>query len=135
MKRSDNWTKRLLRSSSVETTAIYKNIIDKNRIDKIINTLIERKGWDKTNKDLITSIYKRHAKPTKELLLLINNDDYAVRAVKWVADMCGNKGLNWTIETVIKWLPDFMSKYPMPDNTPKEFNDILKDTTNKMGAK
>jgi hypothetical protein len=56
---------------------------------------------------------------------LVNNDEYAIRAVKWVADMCKNSRLNWGIETVIKWLPEFMTKYPIPDNTPKDVKNLI----------
>jgi hypothetical protein len=88
-----------------------KNIIDKNRLDKIILEYIKLQGWEETIKNnalLVTDIYSRNCKPAKQLLLTINNDDLAYDVLRKIAGDYKTKCLNWTLETVLKHLPELL---------------------------
>ena len=90
-------------------------VLDKNRLDKITTHYIQLKGWKiENNKDLLNDIYKRNVRPAKKLFNLLKNEAEVLKAMQWVAQTCQNKGLQWTLETVIKWYPDFL-KYKRPE--------------------
>jgi len=108
--------------------------LDKIRVDKIsidnlrvlINEFITRKNWVvEGNPELLSDIYRRHGKSAKKLFLLAKDVNLAKRALIWVSDWARNKGLDWTIETVLKKYPDFIqSKRPDVDKTPKEIKNL-----------
>lgn len=101
-----------------------------NIIYKIIEEYIKLKGWGEQVKDkeVLSSVIQRHCKPVKQLFLLTNKDlDLTFRALRWTAGMCSHKGLEWTLETVIRWYPEFLKhKRPEPDKTPQAFKDLTK---------
>ena len=85
--------------------------IDKIRLDKIIYTYISAQGWEESIKDnpfLLTDIYKRHAKSAKQLLLAVNDDQKAIEAINQMAQTYKKKNLSWTLETVLKHLPELL---------------------------
>lgn len=97
--------------SQCEGNAIEKEKkVKKERIDKVIEKFIFLKGWSKGIKDnsvLLTSIYKRHGKAAKELALIAKEGE-DIEAMQWFAGICHRKNLHWTIETVIKWFPEWL---------------------------
>ena len=102
---SDDYTKYLRRKT--EETSLR---IDKIRIDKIILHYIKEQGWEEsiqTNPALQGDIYKRNVKPAKQLILVANNDELALKAISTMAETYKSKKLNWTLETVIKHFAEF----------------------------
>ena len=83
--------------------------VDKIRLDKIIQTLAIAKGWliDK-DPSLQTEVFKRHCKPAKQLLLAVGSDvDRACQIIQRAAKFFKEKDWQWTLETVLKYLPEF----------------------------
>lgn len=103
-----NWIvqKELQRNSKgTPKDAIEQNRIDKNRIDKIIREYIVIKEWQediKDNSSLQSDIWKRNVRPAKQLLLIANDDNKALLAIKNMATLYRKKQLDWTLETVIR---------------------------------
>ena len=125
-KRSSDWEIRKLRSENGDTP---KNLaVDKIRLDKIRKEYIRLKEWVVEDKDILSSIIKRTVRPAKSLLLMTKDDELALRAMRWTAAKCKEKGLSWEIETVIKWFPEYQ-KYKArfePDKTPDKVKDLMK---------
>ena len=78
----------------------------------VINKLIEIKNWDKTDPTLLTDIYKRHGRAARGLLLLAGDLEKSCRAIEQLNERFTQKGLSWTLETVIKWYPEFSKPKP-----------------------
>uniref|UniRef100_A0A6H2A1K1 Lin1244/Lin1753-like N-terminal domain-containing protein n=1 Tax=viral metagenome TaxID=1070528 RepID=A0A6H2A1K1_9ZZZZ len=99
--------------------------VDKIRLDKIILEYIKLQGWEesiKNNPSLSSDLYKRNCKPAKQLILLVNNDDLVLKIISTMAEVYKTKGLSWTLETVIKHLPEFLNKARPPKAyKPKEW--------------
>lgn len=111
-RRADDYTKRLRRNSELSTDNVHvdKNRIDKNKIDKIIDIYITTKSIKTTNEDgsknqsLITYLYKRNGKIIKELLTVGEGKvENIIEWIKEVGEICGKKGLQWSLETVLRW--------------------------------
>jgi hypothetical protein len=111
MRRADNWTRRQLRSNSVETTE--KVPLQYNTLQDITIHYIRLKGWSdvvKNNKKLEGNIYKRNCKPIKELHTALNGDkNKVIECMTKAAEFFNSKGLTWTVETVVKHLPDLLT--------------------------
>ena len=106
--RADEYTKRLRRKSEQDTDNVP---LDKKRIDKIITEYIKLRNWESSitnNSSLLTDIYKRNGVAAKKLILLANDDNMAVKAMKIMSDNYKPKNLTWTLETVIKHYPDLI---------------------------
>jgi len=105
--RCDEYHKKLQRKSRQDTDNV---VVDKNTIDKIIIEYIKNKGWEKQSqeKNILNSIYKRSGKAAKELFLLTNDIKISLLAIQWTAQVCQQKKLSWTLETVISWYPDYL---------------------------
>lgn len=87
--------------------------IDKIRIDKIILHYIKKQGWEesiRTNPALQGDIYKRNVRPAKQLLLVANNDDLALKVISTMAETYKLKNLSWTLETVIRHFAEMTTK-------------------------
>jgi len=57
--------------------------------------------WDKYH-------FTRNLRPTKALLEIFNDDvEKILKCIDWVADKMNKNNLNWTLETVIKFEPDY----------------------------
>ena len=79
-------------------------------IQRIINTLIDVKGFDRTP-DLINHYYKRYGKTAKELAQVSkNNGADVVEAIPCIGNEMTQKGLTWELETVLKWFPAYLTK-------------------------
>ena len=108
-----NWiiNKELRRNSEgLPKEAIDKIRIDKNRIDNILYAFLEKKNYPKEPQDL-SFYYKRFTNPIKRLLLLTKGDPAKViKAMDWFGGLCDQKGFSWTLETIEKWLPEYLSK-------------------------
>lgn len=114
-KRADEYTKRLRRKygQGADNVPLEENRIDKNRIDKIIKEFVKLQEWEesiKNNPTLLTDVYKRHGKHAKNLLLLANNDEVALKAMGTMATDYKPKKLTWTLETVIKHYPNLIKQ-------------------------
>lgn len=121
---SDDYTKKQ-RREYIETTLR----LDKITLDKIIREYITLKDWieEVKNSEILKSVYTRTVKPAKRLFLLTKDLNLTLRAIRWVAQTCKNKGLSWTLETVISWYPEFLKqKRPDEDKTPQAFKDLTK---------
>ena len=109
-----NWIakKELPRNSEgTPKDSVDKIRIDKNRIDYIIGAFIKAQDWEesiKNNPALLSEIYKRHTKPAKRIIIALNDDSLAVKAIEKMASTYKRKGLSWTLETVSKHLPELI---------------------------
>jgi len=115
---SDDYTKQL-RRKFVETSLR----IDKIRIDKIILHYIKVKGWEsgiKETPSMLTDIFKRNVRPAKQLIVAANNDEVVMRVISEMSKDYNKKGLSWTLETVLKHLPEFTKNKETIDNFIKE---------------
>lgn len=104
-----NWilSKELRRNSE----GTPKDAVDKIRIDKIIKEYITIKKWDSNNKELVREIYKRNARPAKQLTLIAKDKD--INALQEISAYLTQKGLSWTLETIIKQYPEwYKQKHP-----------------------
>ena len=110
---SDDYTKYLRRHS--EETSLR---LDKIRIDKIILHYIKEQGWEKsikTNPTLQGDIFKRNVKSAKQLLVIANNDELALKAISAMAKEYSIKNFSWTLETVIKHFAEFTKPRKLPE--------------------
>lgn len=98
--------------------------VSKERLTKIISTYFRLMQWDNSDPAFISIIYKRFAKPAKELALLTKEGE-DIELIHWASEYFNKKGLSWTIETAIKYLPEFKSKYKKSDKV-KELEARLK---------
>ena len=106
---ADEWHTRLSREAQ-EQLRIDKNRIDIDKIRYILHTFLEKKKYPKEPEDL-TFYYKRFTNTIKRLLLLTKGDSAKViKAMNWFGDICDKKGFSWTLETIEKWLPEYLSK-------------------------
>jgi len=110
-------------SEGTPKDAVDKNRIDKIRIDKIIKEYITLQGWDKELKEkqsLLTEIYKRNCAPAKRLILAANNDELVIKVMRQMGSFYKQKGLSWTLETVLKHFPEFIKDKTSIENFIKE---------------
>ena len=112
-----NWiTQKELQRNSEGTPkdSVEENRIDKKRIDNILYTFLEKKGLKEQalkNKDFLSYMFKRNWRPIKQLLILAQgNDKNVIEAMDWFSGICDKKGFSWTLETILKWYPEFLSK-------------------------
>jgi phage replication O-like protein O len=75
-------------------------------VQEIVEFFKQLKGYK--DPDWNGKHFSRHTAPAKELLRVCNGDIADAKAcMKWVADICENKALQWTLETVYKKEPDY----------------------------
>jgi len=66
------------------------------------------KGWTLDTSAVRNSIMKRNAKTSKELYEIAYYDvEVCIRAMGWTKSFCKQRGLDWSLETVIKMFPEF----------------------------
>lgn len=107
---ADEWTRRNSRVTQESLGQIEENRIDKNRIDNVLSHFVTKKNFPKEPQDL-SFYYKRYTNCIKRLLLVTKGDTTKVcQAIDWFGGLCDKKGLNWTLETIEKWLPEYLSK-------------------------
>lgn len=100
MKRSDNWSKRLLGSNSVVTTAIDNTILDKIRREYIALKNLDIKNF-------CSDDYARTGRAIKILVgKAKGNDQLVIEALRWAKEQ---KWCDWTLETVSRRWVDFMA--------------------------
>jgi len=93
-----------------EKVVLEQNRIDKNRIDIVMQAFLDKKKYPK-EKDDYTFYYKRYTNTIKRLLLFAKGDtDKVIQAINWFGGLCDKKGLSWTLETIEKWLPEYLAK-------------------------
>lgn len=127
IKRLDDYERRKLRTLSEQNTPKTKKV----DIDKIIEVYIEQKNWNslvKENKQMLSDIYKRNCRPAKELLVATNDVKKAELAIKRLSSVFKDKNLSWTLETVLKHLPDILiGKFKMTaDEYPESLRKYIK---------
>ena len=111
MKRGDDYTMRKLRSefgqatNNVHVDKKRTEEIRKEQIQRIVDEYIKLKDWDNSDKDMVSYIYKRSVKTAKNLALIAKERD--IEALKWLAGLLNEKGLDWTLDTIVAWLPKF----------------------------
>lgn len=118
VKRADDYTRRQIRTNYGQTTdnvLVEENRIDKNRIEEIIREYIRVKNYPtilsngEKDKGLINSIYKRNCKVAKELAVISNGDiPKVLKVMAWFGGICDKKGLSWSLETILKWYPEYL---------------------------
>ena len=88
-----------------------------DKIYKIIEEYIKKKRYIVINEDgsknqeVINALIKRNLRTTKRMLLLTKGDPAKIiKAMEWFGDICDQKGFSWTLETIEKWLPEYLSK-------------------------
>ncbi len=91
--------------------------IRKEQIDKIIEEYITLKHIKITNEDgsrnkeLVGILWPRNVKPAKNLLLLTQGgSEKILSCMRWFSGICESKGLTWTLETIIRWLPEYVAR-------------------------
>ena len=113
IKRVDDYTARQLRTDyehDTEKVSLDKTRIDKTRIDKILYAFLDFKKYPK-DKEMLGFYYKRHTNTIKQLLLLSKGDAaQVIEAMKWFGAICDKRGLSWTLETIMRWFPEFLVK-------------------------
>lgn len=106
---SDEYTKRIRRISEQGADKVS---LQYNTLQDITIHYITKKGWygeASKNKDLMNELFKRNVSPIKKLYILAQGDKNRVlEAIDWFGGLCDKKGLSWTIETIIKWYPEFL---------------------------
>lgn len=109
--KADDYTKRVLRNTEVGTDNVpleqsREDKITKDERDCITLHYVNLKGWDK--KTIINSQWVRMFKGARELFIMCDRDmDKALGAINWVSVQ---GYVDWTLETAIKKLPDFIKK-------------------------
>ena len=91
----------------------YIHTVCRDDIRTVINSYIELKKWDKGNSTLLTDIYKRNGRAAKNLLEVSKDAKEACDVMNKLATIYAPKNLNWTIETVVKWYPEYSKKKPI----------------------
>jgi hypothetical protein len=61
------------------------------------------------------------------LLLTKGNEEAVIKAMEWFGSVCDGKGLSWTLETIEKWLPEYLSKGRELKDIPKDFQPFIKE--------
>ena len=135
---SDATLKRRLANLLIQggsTLKLYLFNVVKEQLDKIIEEYIRLKDWGTPEKEILSSIYQRNCKPAKQLLLLIKDDSKAIEVMGKLAKNFGDKGLSWTIETVIKHLPDIISNKlsSTPIEKSQQTSGLDKEIEQKLG--
>ena len=134
-KRADEYTKKL-RTKSGQTTDNIR--LQYNTLQDITRQYITLKGWGeavKSNKRLEVDIYKRNCKPIKQLYIALNGDkDKVIECIKKGSAFFESKGLAWTIETVIKHLPDLLTNKIKKEPSAKEVIEIDKYISDQLGG-
>ena len=75
---------------------------------KIIMEYARLKGWQLDTSAVRNSIMRRNAKTSKELYEIAYYDiEMCIRAMGWTKSFCKQRGLDWSLETVIKMFPEF----------------------------
>lgn len=106
-KEMHNWY--LPSNSSATPQQVQDKIrIRKDTIQGIISEYIKLKGWDPPDKEMLNYIYKRWGKAAKKLALIAKEKD--IEALKWLGNLLNEKNLEWTLETVISWLPKYLKE-------------------------
>ena len=84
------------------------------RMRKIEREYIERKKYNillpdgSENKDKINILYKQHCRAIKQLLIFADGkEDDVLEAIGWLGDSFDKKGLDWNINTIVKWYPEW----------------------------
>lgn len=93
-------------SNAIKESKVKETTTDRESIRKVINFLIDCKGWDRGNSALITDVYKRSGKAAKSLIAIAGDADKACKAIETMSLEYTKKGLSWTLETVIKHYPE-----------------------------
>lgn len=91
--------------------------MERIEVEQILEVYIEQKGWisHKENKEMLSDIYKRNCRPIKELFLATGKDvEKAKLAIRKASQVFGGKNLSWTLETVLKHLPDLLLEKKQP---------------------
>ena len=89
--------------------------IPKSSLTNIIAAYFKENLWDSSDKDLINMVYKRYSRPAKELFLICKSEEEAINAIMWASRNFGEKKLSWSMETVIKYLPEYLAKHKKSD--------------------
>ena len=114
----------------IEVTPTIKGLrykpseVSRQRITSIISTYFKLMQWDNSDEKFIQQIYKRFARPAKDLALLTKEGE-DIELIHWASEYFGKKKLDWTIETVIRYLPEFRAKHQKSDKV-KELEERLK---------
>ena len=115
-----NWiNNRELRRNSAGTPqdGADKKDIDIEKIRRIIDTFIAKKAFPVLQPDgtkdkvLESSIYARNVRVAKDLIRISKgNIDKVIEIMEWTATELNKKGLNWNLNTVLKWYPEYLVK-------------------------
>jgi hypothetical protein len=106
----DEWSKRNSRATQ-EQTLLDKKHINKDKIDKVLFAYLDKKSYDKSDPIHLSYFYRRNGKVIKELLIMANGDEnLTIDAMNWLGDILDKKSMNWSIETVLKWFPEYLAK-------------------------
>ncbi len=113
MKRADNYTRRLLRKECEQGS--NKVPLHYNTLQDITLHYIKAQGWYeslKDNKQLTSDTYKRNCRPAKALYMALGDTSKVCGVITKMAESYKQKGLSWTLETVLRHLPELLKEEP-----------------------
>ena len=115
---ADEWSARVIRENENKTIMAQHNIT-KDKINKVLGAFMKKKGYPLLDKANCSYVFARNTKTAKSLLVLTGGDaPRVVDGIEWIADLLEKKNLNWTLETVLKWFPDYLVKGKQIDSIP-----------------
>lgn len=90
---------------------------DSTRIEEIIREYIKKRRYTvvnedgSKNKEIINALFKRNCRTAKQMLLMTKGkSEPIIKAIDWFGSFWDSKNLSWTLETIEKWLPEYLSK-------------------------
>ena len=57
---------------------------------------------------MLAYIYTRWGKAAKKLALIAKEKD--IEALRWLGQLLNKKDLEWTLETIVNWLPKYLKE-------------------------
>ena len=98
-------------SKGTPKDGVEERRVDKSRLEEIISFYGEKqKMVFKEKNTLYWLFFKRSVRPAKSLLQACGDLDKAKQAITGIGDLLDSKGMNWSLETIVKWYPDYSVK-------------------------
>lgn len=83
--------------------------MEQSILEYIILEYIKIKNIPQSEKELIKYVYKRNCRAAKQMYILAKKDKEKVaQAIQWLGDIFNKKGFTWSLETILKWFPDYL---------------------------
>ena len=90
---------------------VEKSRVEKSRLEELISFYGDRKGVSFSEKNQpYWLFFKRNARPARELILACNDMELAKKAILGIGKLLEGMGRDWTLDTILKWYPDWSAK-------------------------